>query len=485
MREPGQPEAGRRTSQPPREIQVLDRIFQAQKEAFAGNPMPGANERIGHLKRLKKALVQHREHIVAAIHADYSCRSRDETLLGEILPSVEGLGFAIRHVRKWMKPDRRRVGMLFQLAKARVYYQPKGVVGILVPWNYPLYLLIGPLTGALAAGNRVMIKTSRRAPETGAMVRALIQETFNEDHVAVLAGRKGLGSAFIEKPWDHLIFTGSTAVGREVMRAAADQLTPVTLEMGGKSPAIIGPRVPMTDAAERIAFGKQFNVGQTCVAPDYVLCPQDRVAEFVEAFQDCVSRMVPTMAENPQYTSMIDPRAHERLIAVLEDARAKGARVMEVNPSHDSFEGTRKLPLYVLLDVKDDMRVMQEEIFGPVLPVIPYQNLADAATFIHSRPRPLALYVFDHQRENIAYILAHTHSGGALINDTLMHVAQDDLPFGGIGDSGMGSYHGKEGFQTFSHAKGVMIRPKFNSARYINPPYGKWMHRMVYRFFIR
>ncbi|MGD8388304.1 MAG: coniferyl aldehyde dehydrogenase [Desulfobacteraceae bacterium] len=485
MQEPGQPEAGRSTSQPPQQIRELDRIFEAQKRAFAKNPMPSAEERIGHLKRLKKALIKHQERIITAIHADYSGRSRDETLLGELLPGVEGLGFAIRRVRKWMKPERRRVGMLFQPAKARVYYQPKGVVGILVPWNYPLYLLIGPLTGALAAGNRVMIKTSRRAPETGATVKALLQEAFEEDHVAVLTGRKGLGSAFIEKHWDHLMFTGSTAVGGEVMRAAAGHLTPVTLELGGKSPAIIGPQVPMTNAAERIAFGKQFNVGQTCVAPDYVLCPKDRVDEFVEAFQDCIVRMIPTMAQNPQYTSMIDPRAHERLIAVLEDARAKGARVVEVNPSHDSFEGTRKLPLYVLLDVADDMRVMQEEIFGPVLPVIPYQNLEDAVASIRSRPRPLALYFFDYQRENIAYILAHTHSGGALINDTLMHVAQDDLPFGGIGDSGMGAYHGKEGFLTFSHTKGVMIRPKFNSARYINPPYGKWMHRMVYRFFVR
>ncbi len=485
MRESGRPKAETDTLQTLREIHELDRIFMSQKNAFVRNPRPSPDERIGHLKRLKKALIQHRERIIDAVHADYSGRSTDETLLGELLPSLEGLGFAIRRVRRWMKPDRRRVGMLFQPAKARIYYQPKGVVGVIVPWNYPLYLLIGPLTGALAAGNRVMIKTSRRAAETGKAVQAMIREALDEDHVALLTGEKGLGSAFIEKPWDHLMFTGSTAVGREVMRAAADHLTPVTLELGGKSPAIIGPRAPMPDAAERIAFGKQFNVGQTCVAPDYVLCPQERVSEFLEAFQGCVSRMVPTMASNPQYTSMIDARAYERLMALLDDARTKGARVVEVNPSRDLFQGTRKLPLYVVLDVTDDMRVMQEEIFGPVLPVIPYHKLEHAAAYVNARPRPLALYFFDHRRENIAYILTHTHSGGALINDTLMHVAQDDLPFGGVGESGMGSYHGREGFVTFSHAKGVMIRPKFNSARYINPPYGKWMHRMVYRFFVR
>ncbi len=485
MQESGRPEAGTGTSKPPEETQELDRIFASQKRAFARSPMPGAGERVGHLKLLKEALIRHREDIIEAVHADYSCRSRDETLLGEILPSVEGLGFAIRRVRRWMRPERRRVGVLFQPARARVTYQPKGVVGIIVPWNYPVYLLVGPLTGVLAAGNRVMIKTSRRAPETGAAVRAMIREAFDEDHVAVLTGRKGLGSAFIEKPWDHLMFTGSTDVGRQVMRAAAGCLTPVTLELGGKSPAIIGPRAPMTDAAERIAFGKQFNAGQTCVAPDYVLCPRDRLDEFVEAFQDRVARMVPAMAGNAQYTAMIDPRAHERLASVIEDARDKGARVVEVNPSRESFQGTRKLPLYMLLDVTDDMRALREEIFGPVLPVIPYRRLEDAAAYVNSRPRPLALYYFDHDRENIAFILTHTHSGGALVNDTLMHVAQDDLPFGGIGDSGMGNYHGREGFLTFSHAKGVMVRPRFNSATFINPPYGKWVHRMVYRFFVR
>lgn len=485
MQEKGRPEAGSNASQLSHEIREMDRIFEAQRKAFARNPMPSAHERIGHLKQLKKALIRHREPIIAAIHADYSCRAGDETLLGELLPSVEGLGFAIRRIRKWMKPDHRRAGMLFQPAKARILYQPKGVVGVIVPWNYPLYLLIGPLTGALAAGNRVMIKTSRRAPEIGKAVQKMIRRVFDEGHVAVLTGQEGLGSAFIEKPWDHLMFTGSTAVGREVMRAAADHLTPVTLELGGKSPAIIGPRMPMPDAAERIVFGKQFNVGQTCVAPDYVLCPQERVREFVEAFQNGVARMVPAMAANPQYTSMIDSRAHERLTSLLEDARARGARVLEVNPSHESFQGTRKLPLYLLLDVTDDMQVMQEEIFGPVLPVIPYKGLEHAAAYVNSRPRPLALYFFDYQRENIAFILMHTHSGGALINDTLMHVAQDDLPFGGIGDSGMGSYHGREGFVTFSHAKGVMIRPKFNSASFINPPYGKWVHRLVYRLFVR
>ena len=485
MQEPGRRDAGGGASQPGQGNHELDRIFKAQKRAFARAPMPGAHERIAHLKALKKALIRHQEDIIAAIHADYNGRSRDETLLGEMMPSVEGLGFAIRRVRRWMRPDRRRVGLVFQPAKARVYVQPKGVVGIIVPWNYPLYLAIGPLTGALAAGNRVMIKTSRRVPETAKVLRALIRETFAEDHVAVLAGQGGLGAAFIEKPWDHLIFTGSTAVGREVMRAAAGHLTPVTLELGGKSPAIIGPQAPMADAAERIVFGKQFNVGQTCVAPDYVLCPQGRMDDFVEAFQGCAARMVPAMAGNPEYTSMIDQRAHDRLTAVLGDAREKGARVVEVNPARESFTGTRKLPLYLLLDVTDEMLVMQEENFGPLLPVVGYQDLAGAVAYVNARPRPLALYFFDHQRENIATVLTHTHSGGVLINDTLMHVAQDDLPFGGIGDSGMGRYHGREGFMTFSHVKGVMIRPGFNSAKFVNPPYGKWMHRMVYRFFIR
>lgn len=464
---------------------ALDRIFEAQKAAFRKHPMPDADERIMHLNRLKQALIQNRQKLVAAINDDFSCRAEDETLLAEIFPSVEGIRYAARHVKKWMKPSRRHVGILFQPAKARVVYQPMGVVGIIVPWNYPLYLGVGPLAGALAAGNRVMIKMSRNTPRTADVLKTLIHETFDEDHVAVITGADGLGSAFSQKPWDHLVFTGSTAVGRHVMRAAADHLTPVTLELGGKSPAIISRDVPMEDAAERIAFGKQFNVGQTCVAPDYVLCPKDRVDAFVETFRECVARMYPVMDDNPQYTSIINPDEYERLTGLLTDAADKGAHIIKINPSDESFAGSRKLPIHLLLNVTDEMRILQEEIFGPLLPVVPYDTLKDAVTYVNDRPRPLALYFFDYNKANMEYILNYTHSGGVLINDTLMHVAQDDMPFGGIGESGMGQYHGHEGFLAFSKAKGVMIRPKFNSGKFVYPPYGTLIHKLIYKFFIR
>lgn len=463
----------------------LERIFESQRQAFAQNRLPPAKQRIEHLKRLNKVLAENQEAIIAAIDTDFSCRARDETLLAELLPSVEGIRYAARRVKKWMQPARRHVGILFQPAKARIIYQPLGVVGIVVPWNYPLYLAVGPLTAALAAGNRAMIKTSRNAPEFGRLFKKLMAEAFNEDHVAVITTEESSGSAFVDKPWDHLLFTGSTATGRRVMAAAAEHLTPVTLELGGKSPAIISPEVPMTHAAERIAFGKQFNAGQTCVAPDYVLCPKERIEEFSEIFQKCVAAMYPTMAKNPQYTSIISAGQYKRLTTLLTDAETKRARVIPVNPTGESFAQTGKLPVYLILDANEDMQVLQEEIFGPLLPVVGYDSLADAADYVNARPRPLALYYFDYNKKNIHFMLTRTHSGGVMVNDTLMHVAQDDLPFGGVGASGMGEYHSREGFLTFSKAKGVMIRPRFNSGRLVYPPYGRWIHRMVYKLFIR
>ena len=467
------------------EVAELDRIFDLQRVAYTRNPMPGAEERIGHLKRLAGVLIDYQDHIAMAINADFGGRSGDETRLAEIFPSVEGIRYAADRVKKWMKPSRRKVGLMFKPARARVVYQPLGVVGIIAPWNYPVYLAIGPLTGALAAGNRAMIKMSRYMPRTARTLKTVLAKTFDEDHVAVLTGAPGLGAAFSEKPWDHLFFTGSTRVGRHVMRAAAENLTPVTLELGGKSPAIISPEVPMTDAAERIAFGKVFNAGQTCIAPDYVLCPEKRAAEFVAAFTTAVTRMYPTMEHNSQYTSVVNAGEHTRIMALIKDAEEKGARIVTVNPAGETFEAGRKMPVYILQNVTDDMQVMTQEIFGPLLPLVPYKTLNDAVAYINHRPRPLALYYFDYNQENADYVLTHTHSGGVLVNDTLVHVAQDDLPFGGIGPSGMGEYHSHEGFLNLSKAKGVLIKPRFNSGKFIYPPYGRFIHSLIYRLFLR
>ncbi len=467
-------------------IQHTHRVFQQQKKAFRNNPMPSLAEREDNLKRLKQTLLNHKERLVDAIDRDFSCRSKDESLIAEIMPSIQGINYTLKHLAEWMKPSKRHVSVLFQPASNKVYYQPKGVVGVIVPWNYPLYLAVGPLVASLAAGNRTMIKMSEFTPHTSALFKEIIEETFQEDLVAVINGEADVAADFSARPFDHLLFTGSTSVGKLVMRAAAENLTPVTLELGGKSPAIVSPDVPMEDAAQRIAFGKAFNAGQTCVAPDYVLCPADRLQAFVDEFRARFSEMYPSLRDNDDYTAIINERQYNRLQGYLDDARAKGAKLIEINPAREDMkDGTRKIPLTLVLDTTPDMKVMQDEIFGPILPVVPYGSLDDAIHFINERPRPLALYFFGYDRGQQKFVVENTLSGGMCINDALMHVAQDDLPFGGIGDSGMGHYHGKEGFMTFSHHRAIFTKQKFNSGKFVYAPHGTAMHKLVYKLFIR
>ncbi|MBF0200253.1 MAG: coniferyl aldehyde dehydrogenase [Desulfamplus sp.] len=463
----------------------LDRIFNAQQRAFRANPMPSAKERIADLKILEKGILKYREDFTKALNQDFGCRSEDESLLAEIIPTIEDIRYIRKNVKKWMKPSPRKVGILFAPARAKVFYQPLGVVGIITPWNYPLYLSLGPLAGVLGAGNRAMVRMSKNTPYTAEVMKKMIRECFKEDHVTVMAGDEGSGSAFSRKKWDHLVFTGSTEVGRLIMKAAAGNLTPLTLELGGKSPVIINAKFPMKDAVPSIAFGKLFNMGQTCVAPDYMLCPRSGVTEFVTLFKEHVKKMYPAMLNNPQYTSIINDQEYGRLQAMIADASSKGAEIVYVNPAGDSFENSRKMPPALILNVNDDMRVMQEEIFGPLMSVIPYNSLDDALKFVNDRPRPLALYYFDYNEDNISYVINHTHSGGMLINDILVHVAQDDMPFGGIGESGMGQYHAHEGFLAFSKAKGVLMKSKINSGKLVYPPYGKFIHNLLYRLFLR
>ncbi|EJN37280.1 NAD-dependent aldehyde dehydrogenase [Pseudomonas sp. GM84] len=461
----------------------LEATFAAQRKAFTGNPMPPAAQRRQWLKSLREALLADQQQLIEAVDTDFSGRSADETLLAELLPSVQGIRHAERHLRRWMRPDRRAVGLAFQPASARVLYQPLGVVGIIVPWNYPLFLAIGPLTCALAAGNRVMLKLSEATPASAQALKTLLERVFPEDLVSVVLGEVAVGQAFARLPFDHLLFTGATSVGRQVMLAAAQNLTPVTLELGGKSPAIVSASVPLDAAAERIAFGKTLNAGQTCVAPDYVLVPRERLEAFSDAYSDAVHRFYPRIADNPDYSAIINPRQLQRLQQLLDDARAKGARVVDLYP--DEPRQGRRLPPHLLLQVNDDMHVMQDEIFGPLLPLVPYDSLDDALAYINQRPRPLALYYFGYARAEQEHVLQHSHSGGVCLNDTLLHVAQDDLPFGGIGPSGMGHYHGHEGFLTFSKAKAVLAKQRLNAARLIYPPYGKALQRLVYKLFIR
>lgn len=467
-------------------IQHTHRVFEDQKAAFHKNPAPPLKERRENLKRLKRALLTYQDRLLEAIDRDFSCRSRDESLIAEVMPSIQGINYTLKNLEGWMKPSRRHVSMLFQPASNKVCYQPKGVAGVIVPWNYPLYLAVGPLVASLSAGNRTMIKMSEFTPHTSALFKEIIESTFPEDLVSVINGEADVAADFSSRPFDHILFTGSTSVGKLVMRAASENLTPVTLELGGKSPAIVSADVPMEDAAQRIAFGKAFNAGQTCVAPDYVLCPADRTRAFVEEFRARFSEMYPSLRDNDDFTAIVNERQYGRLQSYLDDAKAKGAEIIELNPAEDNLDdGTRKMPLTLVLKTTPDMQLMQDEIFGPILPIVSYGDLGDAIQYINDRPRPLALYFFGYDRGEQDQVVNRTISGGMCINDSLMHVAQDDLPFGGVGDSGMGHYHGKEGFLTFSHQRGVFAKQKFNSGKFVYPPYGTSAHRMIYKLFIR
>ncbi|MBN2993294.1 coniferyl aldehyde dehydrogenase [Pseudomonas cedrina subsp. fulgida] len=459
----------------------LQELFDTQRRAYAAHPMPPAAQRQQWLKALRDLLSNERQALINAISKDFSHRSADETLFAELMPSLHGIHYASKHLKGWMKPSRRAVGIAFQPASAKVIYQPLGVVGVIVPWNYPLYLAIGPLVGALAAGNRVMLKLSESTPATGELLKALLAKIFPEDLVCVVLGEADVGMAFSRLPFDHLLFTGATSIGKHVMRAAAEHLTPITLELGGKSPAIVSADVPLKDAAERIAFGKALNAGQTCVAPDYVLVPEERVDAFVEAYTKAVRGFYPTLADNPDYTAIINERQLTRLNAYIKDATDKGATLI---PLYEQGQA-RRMAHSLLLNVSDDMTVMQDEIFGPVLPIVPYRGIDQAFAYINQRPRPLALYYFGYNKREQERVLHETHSGGVCLNDTLLHVAQDDMPFGGIGPSGMGHYHGHEGFLTFSKAKGVLVKQRLNAAKLIYPPYGKSIQKLIQTLFVR
>ena len=473
------------TALPELERLTLQRLLERQRRAFTADPMPSLAQRREALLRLKRALIAQRHALATAVDQDFGGRAAQETLFADIMPVVQGIDHTLAHLRRWMRPSRRRVGINLWPGKAEVRYQPLGVVGIIVPWNYPIQLALAPLVGALAAGNRVMLKLSELVPATNAVLRDLLGSAFAVEEVAVVEGGREVGEAFARLPFDHLLFTGSTAVGRQIMRAAAENLTPVTLELGGKSPAIIHESYPLEAAAQKICFGKTLNAGQTCVAPDYVLCPESRVEAFVAAFRNQYIHMYPRLLGNPDYTAIVSDGHRQRLRQLLEDAERKGARIITLDRPGEDLSGSRKMPVSLVLNTNDDMRVRQEEIFGPILPIIPYRGLDEALAFVAARPRPLALYYFDHDRERQDYVLDHSHAGGVSINDTLLHLAVDDMPFGGIGPSGMGHYHGWEGFQTFSKAKSVFRQSRYSLIGMAYPPYKPWITRMMERWLLR
>ena len=463
---------------------TLRDLFDRSRSAYAAARMPGLQARRDALAQLDRLLTENVDEIAAAISADFGNRSLHETKLLEIFPSRTAVLDAKRHVKSWMKTRRSWASMWFLPARTELRPQPLGVIGIIVPWNYPVFLAVAPLAGALAAGNRVLIKMSEFTPKTGELFAQLVAKYFSPDHVSIVTGGTDVAREFSALPFDHLLFTGSTEVGKHVMRAAADNLTPVTLELGGKSPAIIGPECKIDEAAEKILFGKCLNAGQTCIAPDYVLLPRAQEQAFAKAAQAVVARLYPTLAKNPDYTSIVSQRHLERLNGYLHDAAARGAMVLPISPANESLEGTQKIAPTLVANVNDDMRLMHEEIFGPILPLVPYDNLDQAIAYVNSRPRPLALYYFGNFDDHIQRVLDETVAGGVTINDALLHVSQDHLPFGGVGPSGMGSYHGKFGFDTFSKLKPIYHQPALNGLHLFKPPYGKRFESLI-RFLLK
>lgn len=455
----------------PSPVDELEAAFQRLKAAWNRDGALSYKERMRLLKALKTAILQRKDAIVEAIDADFGGRSRAETLLGEVFLVIESIRYTRKHLQDWMAPEEREISWHLQPAKGRIVHQALGVVGVVSPWNYPFQLAFFPIIAALSAGNRILVKPSEYTPETNRVLGALLKEVFSEEVVQLVEGGPEVGAAFTSLPFDHLFFTGSTKVGRMVMRAAAENLTPVTLELGGKSPALVHPSFPVGKAAERIGWGKTFNAGQTCIAPDYILTTPDNVTPLVEALTAWVSKAYPTIVDNPDYTSIIHPGHHKRLVALVADAEAKGATRHEINPAGEDLSGCRKLPLTLLTGCTDDMDVLTEEIFGPVLPIVAVPDLDAAIAYVNARPRPLSLYCFDRNRKRQEQVLTRTISGGVCLNDCLLHNSQEELPFGGVGPSGMGSYHGHEGFLTFTHRKSVLAQSRLAGTALLNPPY--------------
>lgn len=460
--------------------QSMESTLARQREAFEHEPYPDHKTRRDRLDRIGRLLKDHSDDWCDAISRDFGHRSRHETKLLEIAPLMASLRHARWHLRQWMRPKRRGSSIEFLQLANWVEYQPLGVVGIMVPWNYPLLLALGPLIDVLAAGNRAMIKPSELLPETSALLKKLVGEYFNADEVAVVEGGVDVAAAFSALPFDHLLFTGSTAVGRKVMAAASQNLTPVTLELGGKSPAIVTQGYPIEDAARDIAFGKLMNAGQTCIAPDYVLVPRDSLDRLAEALIDRIKASYPGPAGREDYSTLVGARAQDRLAKGLDECRSRGARILTA----DIAVSSKGMQPTLVLDPPADCLLMEEEIFGPILPLVPYDDFDAALRFVRERPRPLALYLFSRDRAIERKTLERTISGNVTINGTLLHIAQNDLPFGGVGPSGMGAYHGFDGFARFSHARGIAKVRLFNPSRLAMPPYGRiadWLARFMTR----
>ncbi|PZU05812.1 MAG: coniferyl aldehyde dehydrogenase [Sphingomonas sp.] len=450
-------------------------LLERQRQAFLRDGAPSLRERKAKLARLRGAVLAYREDIGTAISADFGHRSRHETDIMEVMGVIQSIDYLARNLKRFMKRDRRHVALPYRMGRAYVEYQPKGVIGVMAPWNYPFSLTLIPLATALAAGNRVMLKPSELTPRTSEVIRDMLATVCQPDEVAVVLGGPETGAAFSGLSFDHLFFTGSTGVGRKVMKAASDNLVPVTLELGGKSPVIVARGSVDEGSVASIAFGKLSNAGQTCVAPDYALVHEDDLERFVSLYDAAVARAYPEGPTGKDYSSIVSDRHHDRLTGLVDAARTDGARVIEVGHKPDTTsQRCRTIAPTLIVGAGDESAVMREEIFGPLLPVRTYRSIDEVIDYVNGRARPLALYIFGPDDVDRAKLLASTTSGNVGINNTLLHVAQDDLPFGGIGQSGMGAYHGIEGFRSMSHAKGVFVQGRWNLPKLLRPPFGKF-----------
>ena len=458
----------------------LRALFDAQHHASRAQidvPLALRRNRLG---RLRDLIDMHAAALAEAVQADFGVRSPQLTEAADLFVLRAGMAQLHRQLPRWMKPQRVATPIYLQPARAHIQRQPLGVVGVIGPWNYPLQLTFGPAATALAAGNRVMLKPSELTPHTSALMATLVHQAFSADEFSVVLGGPDLAQEFSKLPFDHLFFTGSTAVGRQVAAAAAANLTPTTLELGGKSPCVIDASCDLNDAAVKIAHGKLLNAGQTCIAPDYVLLPRGQEAAFEQAYAAAVARLFPTIVGNPDYAAIVSDRHHARLMSLLDEAQARGARVVDVAPQGGAASTTaRQMNPTLVFDPAPGLRLMDEEIFGPILPVVPYDVIEDAASFINRRPRPLALYWFGSDTASRDRLLATTVSGGVTVNDTLMHIAHEGLPFGGVGESGWGSYHGEAGFQRFTQQKPVLVQSRWAMGQLFYPPYGVRFARVM------
>ena len=462
----------------------MKRVLELQKQLNITEGAPSAALRADRLDRCMAMVSAYKKEIVESMQDDFGNRDPIMSATTEVDSVIGPMVHAKKNLKKWMKSEKRKAsiagtGPLLSLtgAKAVINYQPKGVVGVISPWNFPVNLALAPLAGIIAAGNRVMLKPSELTPSSSDLMKKMINEYFDESEIAVFTGDPEVGAAFSALAFDHMLFTGGTEIAKHVMRAAADNLVPLTLELGGKSPVVVGQSSKMQDVAQRVMQGKTMNAGQICLAPDYALVPEGKVNEFVDAAVSVTSEMFPEMKDNDDYTSIINQKHYDRIQGYLTDAKEKGAEVVEINPSNEDFsqQPHHKIPPTIVLNPTEDMQIMQEEIFGPVLPVKTYSNVSESVDYINSKDRPLGLYYFGKDKKEQDFVLNNTTSGGVTVNDVISHIQMEDLPFGGVGPSGMGSYHGHDGFKEFSHAKATYTQSKLNLMKIAGlvPPYKK------------